>query len=237
MAVSAGLAAVLGVAGGTLTWAALRDPGSPPAPPGPGSAHADVRSTSRPRPTQAAARPHPSAKPSPSRAQGGVADHIAGLTLAEARPVRLAIPRLHVRTPLVRLGVTDGAMDVPQDPAVAGWYTLGPSPGALGPAVIAGHVTWNRVPAVFYRLGTMRPGDRVAVVRSDGVKAVFSVTRVARYGKTRFPTKAVYGSIDHAGLRLITCAGKYDAVNHRYLDNVVVFANLVAAHPVPHRSR
>ena len=113
------------------------------------------------------------------------------------------------------------------DPAVAGWYSRGPAPGALGPAVIAGHVTWNG-PAVFHRLGTMRRGDQVTVTRKDGKTAVFTVTRVARFSKSRFPTRAVYGPIDHAGLRLITCGGTYDTARHRYLDNVVVFAKLEA---------
>jgi sortase (surface protein transpeptidase) len=126
------------------------------------------------------------------------------------------------------LGVDgNGAMEVPQDPAEAGWYALGPPPGALGPAVIAGHVTWNQTPAVFFRLGTLRPGDRVEVARKDGVTAVFTVTRVATFPKTRFPTRSVFGSTDHAGLRLITCGGAYDSANHRYLRNVVVYARLL----------
>ena len=33
---------------------------------------------------------------------------------------------------------------------------------------------------------------------------MFIVTRVAQFSKSRFPTRAVYGHIDHAGLRLIT---------------------------------
>jgi hypothetical protein len=45
----------------------------------------------------------------------------------------------------------------------------------------------------------------------------------ARFSKSRFPSRAVYGPIDHAGLRL-TCGGTYDAAGHSYLDNVVVFA-------------
>ena len=55
---------------------------------------------------------------------------------------------------------------------------------------------------------------------------MFTVTRVARFAKSRFPTRAVYGAIDHAGLRLVTCGGTYDAARKRYLDNVVVFAKL-----------
>jgi len=72
----------------------------------------------------------------------------------------------------------------------------------------------------------MRPGDQVTVMRKDGKIAVFTVTRVARFSKSQFPSRAVYGPIDHAGLRLITCGGTYDAARHKYLDNVVVFARL-----------
>ncbi len=119
-------------------------------------------------------------------------------------------------------------MEVPRDPAVAGWFTGSPTPGALGPAVLAGHVTWDGAPGVFHRLGTIRPGDRVKVTRDDGRTVVFAVTRVARFSKAEFPDRLVYGAIDHAGLRLITCGGTYDATEHRYPDNVVVFAKLVA---------
>ena len=121
-------------------------------------------------------------------------------------------------------------MQVPVRAADAGWFTRGATPGSLGPAVIAGHVTWKGAPAVFYRLGTMRPGDRVIVIRKDRRTAVFTVDRVARFPKSQFPSREVYGAIDHAGLRLITCGGTYDAARHRYLDNVVVFARLESVH-------
>jgi hypothetical protein len=42
------------------------------------------------------------------------------------------------------------------------------------------------------------------------------------------PSGAVYGAIDHVGLRLITCGGTSDAARHKYLEYVVVFATLVA---------
>ena len=74
----------------------------------------------------------------------------------------------------------------------------------------------------------MRRGDQVSITRKDGKAAVFTVTRVAQFSKSRFPTRAVYGPIDHAGLRLITYGGTYDKVRSRYLDNVVVFAKLQA---------
>jgi hypothetical protein len=167
------------------------------------------------------------------RIRAGVEDLIAGPVLPQSRPVSLSIPRLHVSSRLVPLGVDNrGAMEVPQDPATAGWYDLGPTPGALGPAVIAGHVTWNDAPAIFEELASMRKGDDVEVAREDGRLAVFRVSRVARFGKSVFPTRVVFGGADHAGLRLITCGGAYDESARRYPDNVVVFAALVSSRPM-----
>jgi hypothetical protein len=221
------LALLAALVGGTLVWAALSRPQAPPPVPGhvasaepspqrAAAARPASRRTGSGVPTSSGSRPH------------GVEDLTRGLVLPQARPVGVSIPRLHVASHLTGLGVDEtGAMEVPRDPSEAGWYRLGPTPGALGPAVIAGHVTWNGSPGVFFELGKLRRGDRVRVARVDGRVALFEVRRVARFHKTHFPTRAVYGAIDHAGLRLITCGGTYDASAHRYLDNVVAFAALV----------
>lgn len=155
-------------------------------------------------------------------------DRLRGPLLASSVPTTLNIPRIHVRSALVRLGLDgSGAMEVPVDPDEAGWFTGAPTPGSLGPAVIAGHVTWDRYPAVFFRLAELRRGDRVEVLRRDGQAAVFAVSGVRRFSKARFPTDAVYGPTHRAALRLITCGGQYDEGAARYEDNVVVFAELV----------
>src|SRR3954453_8372902 len=77
-----------------------------------------------------------------------------------------------------------------------------------------------------YRLADLRPGDTVSVSRTDGSGAVFTVHTVAAYPKADFPTREVYGAVDHAALRLITCGGTFDRRRGRYRDNVVVFAAL-----------
>jgi hypothetical protein len=51
---------------------------------------------------------------------------------------------------------------------------------------------------------------------------------VRHYAKDRFPTTKVYGDLDHAGLRLITCGG-HDLVSGLYEDNVIAFARLIRA--------
>jgi hypothetical protein len=170
-------------------------------------------------------------KPTPSSAgadQDDVRDKISGLVLPKSDPVAVSIPGIGVRSRLVELGLEpNGEMQTPR-PAVAGWFTGGAAPGALGPAVIAGHVTWDGAPAIFHRLGSMQKGDQVSVTRKDGRTAVFTVTKVDQFSRSRFPSEAVYGRIDHAGLRLITCGGTYDAARNRYRDNVIVFARLEA---------
>jgi LPXTG-site transpeptidase (sortase) family protein len=150
--------------------------------------------------------------------------------LAAPAPVRVAIPSIHVDSPLVTLGRgDDGVMEVPRDYATAGWYTGAPRPGENGPAVIAGHVDSRRGPAVFYDLARLRAGDRVTVDRADGSHAQFVVRSVLRYAKAAFPTAAVFGATTAPTLRLITCGGQFDRRRGHYLDNVVVFAALVGS--------
>jgi sortase (surface protein transpeptidase) len=142
-----------------------------------------------------------------------------------AAPVALTIPAIGVSTPLIRLGLTSaGTLQVPDRFDVAGWYDRSPRPGAIGPAVIAGHIDNVNGPAVFYRLGLLGPGDQVDVRRADGTVAVFQVTHVGLYPKDRFPTAAVYGATPGPELRLITCGGAFDWSRHSYLSNVVVYA-------------
>ncbi|MFE6636049.1 class F sortase [Streptomyces tendae] len=147
--------------------------------------------------------------------------------LDRSPPTKVTIPAIDVSTTLEDLGLDDdGAMETPRDPGRAGWYTPGPAPGQQGPAVIAGHVTWDGAHSVFYRLSELATGDTVTVDRADGRTATFTVDRVEQYPKNEFPTVDVYRNLDHAGLRLITCAGDYSSADHRYADNVVVYATL-----------
>ena len=142
-----------------------------------------------------------------------------------AAPASLTIPEIGVSTKLIRLGLTAaGALQVPPTTAVAGWYTGSSRPGAVGPAVIDGHIDSYRGPGIFFRLIDLRKGDRIYVRRADGTLAVFTVTAVHMYAKDAFPTSAVYGPTPDAELRLITCGGVFDHARESYLSNVVVYA-------------
>jgi sortase (surface protein transpeptidase) len=151
----------------------------------------------------------------------------------EPRPVRppkrVAIPAVGVAARVVRLGLNlDGTLEVPTDYSVAGWYRLGPKPGETGAAVIVGHVDSTAGPAVFYRLGEVVPGDLVRVASGNRPVLRFRIYAVREYSKAAFPTARVYGQTTTPELRLITCGGPFDDATGHYLDNVVVFARLVA---------
>ncbi|OIJ24265.1 class F sortase [Nocardioides luteus] len=147
----------------------------------------------------------------------------------QAAPVRLEIPAIGLDRRLLRLGLDEHKKL--QVPTMAqadrpGWYRYSPTPGDVGPSVIAGHVDSTHGPAVFYRLRELEQGDTIRVHRADGRLAVFTVTKVRLVRKNRFPTDEVYGPIRYAGLRLITCGGDYDQDHGGYQRNLVVFAKL-----------
>ena len=171
--------------------------------------------------------------PMPSvSAPGSIAPAGAAAPMARSAPVRVHIPAIGVDSALMQLGLqADGTLQVPPSGFPAGWYTGAPTPGELGPAILAGHVDWGGQPGVFSRLRELTTDAQVTVTRQDGSAAVFRVTQVKQYPKDKFPTSEVYGDLDHPGLRLITCGGSFDRQTRNYEDNIVAFADLIATHP------
>jgi sortase (surface protein transpeptidase) len=147
-----------------------------------------------------------------------------------ARPASLTIPVIGVSTRLITLGLTrDGSLQVPSTTAVAGWFTGSPRPGAIGSAIIVGHIDSYQGPGIFFRLDELKPGNQVYVRRSDGTMVMFRVTAVRTYLKNHFPTQSVYGPTPDAELRLITCGGAFDPATGHYLSNVVIYATQAPA--------
>ncbi|MET8311060.1 class F sortase [Micromonospora sp. NPDC005173] len=192
--------ALLGVTGlGLIAVGLTADPARPPRPP-----------------ADAPTRTHPAPDLAP---------------LPRAAPVRVQIPAIDVRAEVVPVGAdAAGVLEVPplDRPSVAGWYRHGVSPGETGNAVLVGHVDSPAGPAVFFDLGRLRAGQQIQVTRADARVTTFTVDDVRAYPKDRFPSGLVYGPADTAGLRLITCGGRFDAGTGNYVDNVVVFATRTA---------
>ena len=149
--------------------------------------------------------------------------------LPAALPHTIRIPTVGIEADFeAPLGVNpDQTIAVPDGFDTVGWYQYGPTPGELGPAVVLGHVDSFAGPAVFFSLGQLDVGDDIFIDRADGSTAQFVVTRMLREAQDNFPTAAVYGDLDYAGLRLITCSGEFIRGEQRYTHNLIVFAKLV----------
>ncbi len=172
--------------------------------------------------------------PQPSSSVAGVIGSSArGPSLPRSLPVAVKIPAIGVDSKLLHLGLnSDGTIQVPSletSSGEAAWYKYSATPGQIGSSVIEGHVDSIQGPAVFFRLGALRPGDIVDVTLADGITAIFRVTGVREYAKSRFPTKAIYGATDYAALRLITCGGTFDYATGHYLSSTIVFASLTSS--------
>lgn len=172
--------------------------------------------------------PQPSAAAAGSTSASGL-----GPRLRRSPPVSVQIPAIGVDSALLHLGVNrNGTMRVPSITTASGraaWFKYSATPGQIGVSVIEGHVDSYQGPAVFFRLGALRPGDRVDVRLADGVTAIFRVTGVREYLKSRYPASVIYGSTRRAALRLITCGGSFDYATRHYLSSTVVFASLTSA--------
>ncbi|MFJ5099860.1 class F sortase [Streptomyces sp. NPDC088554] len=152
-------------------------------------------------------------------------------SVAARPPLRVEVPSIGVAAPVMARGLdASGGVDPPPygKPDTVGWYEGGAQPGAVGAAILVGHVDTTEEPAVFYGLSAVKPGEKVRVTRADGRIAEFTVDDVRVFDRARFDARKVYGQHkkSRAELRLITCGGTFDRRTHAYTANVVVSAYL-----------
>ena len=145
---------------------------------------------------------------------------------------RLSIPTIHVDALIVPVGITaTGAMATAPRLANVGWYEYGTKIGAVGSAVIAGHIDNGlALPAVFYNLNKVKTGDDIYVKNTDGTQLHFVVTDVSDYAVVSAPVYDIFN--DPSGkrlIRLITCKGVWDNLNFVYNHRTVVTAELVTS--------
>jgi len=143
-------------------------------------------------------------------------------------PIRLDIPSIDASLPIRPVGVQrDGSMEIPRDPAVAGWYRYGPAPGAAeGSAVLAAHVD-SRVLGIgpLARLREMGPGQRIRVRDDAGHATTFTIASVEYIPRATLPVDTLFARAGKPTLVIITCGGSFDEATRSYSDNVVAVAH------------
>jgi sortase (surface protein transpeptidase) len=208
-----------------IIWA-ISSQQSAPVPP---ASAAGTVITSALAPSHPAKSHHGGATGNPNKGSTGPAP------VAASVPTTIDIPSIAVHSAVVPIGkASDGTLAVPQpgpDLNKAAWYKQSVTPGQQGPSVIEGHIDSVYGPSIFYKLGALRPGDKITVTRRDHSVVHFTVDGVRSYAShADFPTAVVYGSeLNRSTLRLITCSNFDSSIGH-YVGNTVVFAHLTAIH-------
>jgi uncharacterized repeat protein (TIGR01451 family) len=143
-------------------------------------------------------------------------------------PTRIRIPGLAIDTVVEGVGVGHArSMEAPSNVWNAGWLRTGVRPGAVGQAVIDGHLDTVQGGAVFANLRGLRPGDRIYVSDDSGGELSFAVTAVQSLPLEGFPILQVFGPGSSRSLNLITCDGAYSEARRTYDHRTVVFSTLV----------
>lgn len=141
-------------------------------------------------------------------------------------PERIVVRAVDLDARVRPVGVTEeGALAVPSDPAVAGWYRFGPVPGSThGSSVLVGHVDSDTgALGEFASLYDVKPGNRVEVRRAGAEPARYRVAGRSTVPKDGLPSSAFRRSGPPV-LTLITCAPPYIPEEGGYQANLIVTA-------------
>jgi hypothetical protein len=141
-----------------------------------------------------------------------------------APPVQLLIPLLDVHRAVEKVGVDQwGVLQLPVNSWNAAWYEWGPVPGAPGDAVIEGHAGYPAKPMIFGKLATLRPGDKIVVVLSDGSHRLFAIVSMRSVPAGSAPS-GLGAFSGPPRLTLVTCTGHFDKKSYWYSERLLVEA-------------
>ncbi|MEO5974103.1 MAG: class F sortase [Ilumatobacteraceae bacterium] len=143
--------------------------------------------------------------------------------------MQLRIPAIKVKATIEYVGLTrGGAMDVPKKDLNVAWFSLGPRPGEIGSAVIAGHYSWRNhgEGGIFRNLDKLRKGDML-YIRDDKGKSLSFIVRDNRLYDFDEGAGEIFSPNDGNYLNLITCAGTWNSYQRSSTKRRVVFAELV----------
>lgn len=141
-------------------------------------------------------------------------------------PKHLQIPAIGMSANIEQVGVAQsGEMEVPSTISEVGWYSLGTKPGAMGSAVVSGHLNGiSGEDGVFSNLNKLTNGDKILVIDDSDNTLVFIVTGSRTY-KPGY-AEEVFTKSGGKYLNLITCYGVWNKNLKSYSNRYVVFSML-----------
>lgn len=199
---------------------------------GAGEGRASVSGSTSGAPTASERTAPPSSAPAAPSSSGRIPVRKATQAARDETrtPVRLDYPAIGAALDVVPVGVLDdGAMELPEDPAVGGWYRHGSTLGdPEGVTVIASHSGSPRNPlGALYGLRHATVGDEFAVTDAGGAVRRYRVTSSESLGKEALDFSPYFRRDGPPGVILITCGGEWLPDEGRYTENIVTLATPV----------
>lgn len=128
-----------------------------------------------------------------------------------APPSRLVIETIGVDAPVITLGLdAERTPEVPSVGSDVGWYDFSATPDTGGNVVLAGHVTWDKKGAVFWRLGELKEGDLIRVATERGDELLYEVTSNLLVDPDDPQSLHLIYPTDTELLTLVTCGGTFN---------------------------
>ena len=184
---------------------------------GPAAAHPVIAAI----PDPATAQPEPAVDAVPDASPESVPAPVAGI------PTGLDLPTLGVHAVVHPVGMSDGQLEVPTNPADVGWWSGSVAAGSpTGATIIDGHVDSAEYGVgALYRLTDLAVGDHIQVTVVGGGTIAYQVNERRTYDKHTGLPPGIFSTDGTHRLALITCGGTFDSTTGSYESNVVVFAS------------
>ena len=144
------------------------------------------------------------------------------------QPKYMRLPTIHAEGYIEAVGLDQhGAVAVPSNINLAGWYVNTLTPGQNGLSVIDGHVNGQKLPGVFADLAKLAAEDTFEVELANGIIEHFTVKSVNQVpADTAATTLFSRDNSIFSQLNLITCGGDFDHAKGVYRDRIIVVAAL-----------
>ncbi|MEG9226446.1 class F sortase [Aeromicrobium sp. Sec7.5] len=171
------------------------------------------------RPEPVSAFTAPNAHPQGPRTTRSTAPH-------DLEPGTIFIPALDVYAALSPVGVSDGALEIPTDPAVVGWDEHSSALGATeGSTFLAGHVEAGGVDGALHELARIPPGSRIFTRDEAGTLREWVVTAL-QTSRDKAMEPDYFTTTGERRLTIVTCTGPVveTAGRRGFRDSVIVTA-------------
>lgn len=147
--------------------------------------------------------------------------------VAPESPRFLFIDKIGVHAKIGTVGLeTANTLAAPANIFDVGWYTGSKKPGEPGAIVINGHISGSTKRGAFYSIGTLKPGDDIAIERGDGKRFTYTVKEIAVYDNDKADMNKILASVEPGkpALNLISSGGRFNVRTNQFEQRVAVYA-------------